>query len=166
MLKPYYLFTFLSLILFSCSNHSRKNINLPNRIEFEVKDNETVHQTLSKETTNAYFSFFNSKSRRIPLFKTIETEKHTLYLGMPYNTSLKGLFKHDLLKNTSKLILSKTDSSTYFYKKYHLGDTTIINYVNQTNQNLISVLLVSTNLSNTDSISSLENLSKRIIKKN
>jgi hypothetical protein len=113
---------YLSIVLFfaSCSTKNQSNVVLFNNINFKLHDSEKklLIDSLSQQI---FQSNFNNSNIQIPLFKVIKGNDYFIFLGVPINTSLKKLiqFKSTITPPNTAII---TDSNSYFFTKYKIGE--------------------------------------------
>lgn len=70
--------------------------------------------TKKKEIFNSYF---DKNYVQIPLFRCIKSDRYLIYIGIPFNTSVKELTDDSLTQALNQTFF-EGDSSRYFYKSY------------------------------------------------
>jgi hypothetical protein len=151
------------LIIVSCKSQQPKSLSIFNDISFKLLDGDEVVDIDSskKETFKSYVTY---KYIQVPLFRCIESDFYSIYIGIPLNSSIKKLYK-DTMPNTIdlKLIVSETDSSSYFYKSYNHSSAKIYLYSENFENNIVYVL-VRTNGDMDDSTFTMQSLASRFKK--
>jgi len=110
-----YLIILLALTLFGCSVEEKRTIQFFNGISFEIRNSESLGE-VNEHSNLSYASCIDSLGVQIPLFKVVNGNQYTIYLGIPVDTSLEDIIK----KSQSRFEISKTietDSLTYCYFK-------------------------------------------------
>lgn len=63
-----------------------------------------------------YTEYFNNQHIQIPLFRYIKHRQYKLFIGLPYNTSMKQLILNQTAKRDSMQIDVPKDSLSFFLK--------------------------------------------------
>lgn len=152
----------LGFTLLQCSNQRENEISVFNNINFHFKHNESV-ENITQSTITLYDSLFNGQYSEIPLYKKIRHQQYSLFLGLPFNTSLKKL-KTQKYAIPDSLIISKESNDSCFIINYKIDKTFATEYAIQINKkSLIFLSGLTTKQAIADSLFTLENLSKRFI---
>jgi hypothetical protein len=151
---------FCFFLILACSSANKdSSVFLFNDKAFRLLDGEKV-VTIDSKNEEIYNSYFDKKVVQIPLFKCVKTESYTVFIGIPFNTSVKELA--DLsLKKTLNQTFFKGDSTNYFYKTYSDKDEYITVYTKSFDNNLVYVLTVSNSAKISDSLFNQKTLSNR-----
>jgi len=113
---------YLTIVVFiaSCSTKNQNNVILFNNINFKLHASEKklLFDSLSQQNFQLNF---NNSNIQIPIFKVIQGNDYSIYLGIPINTSLKKLiqFKSTIIPPNTTI---ETDSISYFFTKYKTGE--------------------------------------------
>ena len=124
------------IVLISCSLNSRNEISLFNNISFKIYDNEYV-TTITDSIKDNYLKKIEPKKKQIPLFRYIEGDDYTMYIGIPFNASLSHLIGSKLNGST---ITALTDSSTYKYEEYGIDSLHTTELVVQIDKSILYIL--------------------------
>ena len=125
----------------SCTSKQDSSVHLFNNISFKLNDNEEVVKIDSKKK-EIFNSYFDKKAVQIPLFRCIKSDSYLIFVGIPYNTSIKELSDYNLI-HTLKQTYFESDSANYFYKTYCDKKDQITIYTRNFSNNLVYVLTVS-----------------------
>lgn len=148
-----------SFILFCCNTQQEENsITIFNNISFLVLKNEKILGT-DHLLASEYFNLIENQDIQIPLYKSLNTDKYTIHIGIPYQAKLSNLNKIRLDNNLTEII---SDSSTFTYKKYTIKQKNIIEYAYKKNTNLLYLLAITHSDSIANSVLLPESLSHRI----
>ena len=150
------------LVLFACksANKNKEGVPLFDEIYLKLLPNEEVIN-VNTEIKNQYLTFFKYTNFQIPLFKYIKAKDYNIYIGIPYNTSLKRLSNIEMSEKPLKNIEFKTDNRTYFFKKQNKEGLFITQYSKLLNKNLVYILITSQSKEISDNVFNQINLSKR-----
>ncbi len=161
MKKKSLLFLFFLLIV-SCNSVNDNRILLFNDVYFElfVGDKQRV---LEERVKNNYLDLISNKEVQIPLFKHIKNKNYSLFIGLPYNTTLSKINQQNLFEE-SIILFSKKDERFFSFKSYKNKSDYVVEYVQKVDENLLYILLVSDYSESINHLSYFEELSKRIIK--
>ena len=129
------------MTLMCCTSKQDTNVLLFNKISFKLNDGEEVVK-IDSEKKDIFNSSFDKNSIQIPLFRCIESERYLIFLGIPFNTSIKALTDYSLNKTFSQTFF-EGDSTNYCYKKYSNEKEKITIYTKNFSDNLVYVLTVS-----------------------
>jgi hypothetical protein len=83
-----------------------------------------------------------------------------IFVGIPYNTSIKELSDYNLIHTLNQTYF-ESDSANYFYKTYCDKKDQITIYIRNFSNNLVYVLTVSNSGKLSDSLFNLKELSNR-----
>lgn len=145
-----------------CKSQQDHKISLFNEIFFNLKDGEEL-ATIDINKKDIFNSYFEDKSIQIPLFKCISSNNYLIFIGIPYNTSIKELYS-DNLTHSLNMTYSESDSINYFYKAYNNDNEQITIYTQNFSNNLVYVLTVSNSAELSDSLFNIDKLSNRFLK--
>lgn len=156
----YYIFVLLVILLSACSTNPKNNIDLFNGNSFKLNSNEKESQ-ITTGLKNSYLDFIKEKEIQIPLFKSIKNSNYVIFIGLPVNTSASKLFETSIF-NDSLLLTSKTDNSSYDFKKYKNGNQFISEYSANIQDNLVYILTITDSENVSDSLFNFGELSSRL----
>lgn len=162
---------FFLFILFSalaCSTDAEektgKEVFIFNNISFKLLDGEYL-TPLNPGVKEAYLSNFQPSHLQVPLFKSIENTTYSIYLGLPFNTTIEKLVHYELVADSVAPLLTKSDTLTYFFKQ-HFNDTLYISeYAQVFDGNLIYLLATTKSEAISDSLFNQTALSDRFNEK-
>lgn len=157
-MKKILLIIFVFSFMACTSNKEKKEVFIFNKISFKLIENEKVVNTKHKIIED-YKSYFVDNSIQIPLLKCIKSEGYTIYIGIPYNTSIDKLTQMQILG--VKPIKSETDTLTYLFNEKKKGSSYITELSKDFDNNLIYVLAVTNSKTISDSIFNKTNLLDR-----
>lgn len=143
-----------------CTSHQDRSVFLFNNIAFKLNDGEELVKIDFKKK-EIFNSHYDKKSNQIPLFKCIKADNYLIFIGIPFNTSLKELSIGSL---SQTLNLLEGDSVNYVYKKYISKKESITVYTQDFSDNIVYVLTVSNSVELSDSLFNMETLSNRFKK--
>jgi hypothetical protein len=126
---------------------------------FKLNDGEEVVEIDSKKK-EIFNSYFDKKPAQIPLFRCIKSESYLIFVGIPFNTSIKELTDYSLTHTLNQTFI-EGDSTNYVYKKYSNEKENITTYTRDFSNNLVYVLTVSNSDELSDSLFNIEKLSNR-----
>ncbi|MGM0565529.1 MAG: hypothetical protein ACQESX_02115 [Bacteroidota bacterium] len=150
--------------LISCNqkDHSDEAIEIFNKYTFKLENAESSIP-LTDEIHQRYDSLIAGKELQIPLFKYVESSDYKLYIGVPYNTSLKNIKDQEIFPGT--LRTSQRDKPGEFtYKTYTAYGSFLAEYAENLEGNLVYLLGVSRSKPVADSVFSRKAFSNRIKK--
>jgi hypothetical protein len=162
--KKFLLILFISSFLACSTSRETKEVFIFNNISFKILKNENivdVNTLIIKE----YQSFFANKKLQIPLFKCIKNKDYTMYIGIPYNTSINELINFQIMDKPVNQTEFETDSLTYFFRKKKNEGIYITEFSKVFNKNLIYILSKSNSEIVSDTLFNKTELSKRLIQK-
>lgn len=155
----------LAISLFACtSNKEKGEVFVFNNISFKLIEGERVVNTDYLIAEN-YQSYFKSSNIQNPLFRCIKNQDYTIYLSIPYNTSIDTLMKFQILGQTAGLTELQTDTITYFFKRQNNDTTYISEYSTVIDKNIIYLLTTTNSKKVSDSLFNQTDLSNRFIQK-
>jgi hypothetical protein len=161
-MKNLILYLSLSMTLVCCTSKQASNVLLFNKISFKLNDGEEVVKIDSKKK-EIFNSYFDKKSVQIPLFKCIKSDSYLIFVGIPFNTSVKELTDYSLTHTLNQTFF-EGDSINYFYKTYSNEKEQITIYTRNFSNNLVYVLTVSNSAKLSDSLFNIKALSNRFKK--
>ena len=152
----------ISVTLVCCTSKQDSSFLLFNNISFKLYEGEEVVKIDSKKK-EIFNSYFVKKSVQIPLFRCIKSDSYLIFVGIPFNTSVKELTDYSL-SHTLNQTFFEGDSTNYFYKTYSNEKEQITIYTRNFSDNLVYVLTVSNSAKLSASIFNIKALSNRFIK--
>lgn len=159
MKKSIYLSTLL-LFLLRCTPSDEKELNLFNGTKFKLLEGEEVMR-VNPTLEHDYRTYFDSSAIQVPLFKCIQGKDYKIYIGVPFNTSIRGL-GHERMNQTSTMSpLWDGDSTTYFFIRYPKNSLQLTEFARSMDDNILYVLVESTSSVQTDSLFTKDDLLKR-----
>jgi hypothetical protein len=159
----YSIFFTLFIFFISCRTQEGKNeIDVFNNIKFVLKNSE-IQKQVNPEVANLFQQYSSPLS--IPLFRHISSNHYDIFLGIPYNTSFKKLLSANY-KDQNRIVEARTDSATYFYKKFQTDTNFVSIYVIEEKNNLIFLLSTTHSQPLADSLFNYTELKNRIISNN
>jgi len=158
-MKNVILYFSISMTLVCCTSKQDQSVLLFNKISFKLNNAEEVVKidTKKKEIFNSYF---DKNDVQIPLFRCIKSDKYLIFIGIPFNTSLKELMDYSLTQSLNQTFF-EGDSTSYFYKTYSNEKEQITTYARNFSNNLVYVLTVTNSTELSDSLFSTKELSNR-----
>lgn len=147
------------MTLISCTSKEDTSVLLFNQIFFKLSDGEEVMKIDFKEK-ELFNSYFDKKSVQIPLFRCIKSDSYLIFIGIPFNTSVKELTDYSMIQTLNQTFF-EGDSTTYFYKTYSNEEELITTYTRNFSNNLVYVLTVTNSAVLSDSIFNIKELSNR-----
>ncbi len=150
------------MTLVCCTSKQDSSVLLFNNIAFKLNKGEEVVKIDSKKR-EIFNSYFDKKSVQIPLFRCIKSDSYLIFVGIPFNTSVKELTNCSLTHTLNQTFF-KGDSTSYFYKKYSNEKEEIAIYTRDFSNNLVYVLTVSNASKLSDSLFNIKSLSNRFKK--
>ena len=132
------LFTLFSF--FACTPTEKGNeVFLFNNLSFNLAEGEK-QADLNPTITDSYLFYFQNTDFQVPLFKSIKHEDYSIYLGTPYNTSIKRLLHLQLNGQSADLLEEQSDTLSYFYKQHRIDGAFVSEYSEEFDGNLIYFL--------------------------
>lgn len=147
------------MTLVCCTSKQDQSVLLFNNISFKLNDGEEVVKIDSKKK-EIFNSYFDKKSIQIPLFRCIKSDSYLIFVGIPFNTSVKELTNYSLTHTLNQTFF-EGDSTNYFYKTYRNEKEQITIYTRNFSNNLVYVLTVSDSVKLSDSLFNIKALSNR-----
>jgi len=95
-----------------------------------------VSMFIQSDVNALYSEYFNHKQPQIPLFKYIKNIDYDIFIGIPYDTSLKKMVKTQLVKTDSSNVFFESNSN-YFFKRYRKDGFYISEYATVFKNNTI-----------------------------
>lgn len=158
-MKYIILYLLISITLVCCTSKQDESVLLFNKISFKLKKGEEVVKidTKKKEIFN---SCFDKNDIQIPLFRCIKSDRYLIFIGIPFNTSVKELTGYRLTQALNQTFF-ECDSTSYFYKTYSNEKEQITTYARNFSNNLVYVLTVTNSKELSDSLFNTKELSNR-----
>ena len=153
------LFLLISLTLVCCTSKQDQSVLLFNRISFKLTDDEEVVKIDFKKK-EIFNSHFDKESVQIPLFRCIKSDSYLLFVGIPFNTSVKELTDYSLTQTLNQTFF-EGDSINFCYKTYSNEKEQITTYTRNFSNNLVYVLTVTNSAALSDSLFNIKELSNR-----
>lgn len=147
------------MLLICCTSKHDNNVFLFNDISFKLIDGEEV-VTIDSIMKETFISFFDDKTVQVPLFRCIKADSYLIFIGIPFNTSVKEL-AHLNLSQSLQQTFFESDSINYFYKAFHSEFEFITVYTKSFDNNLVYVLTTSNIALLSDSLFNMEAISNR-----
>ena len=147
------------MTLVCCTYKQAPSVLLFNKISFKLNDGEEVVKIDSKKK-EIFNSYFDKKSVQIPLFRCIKSDSYLIFVGIPFNTSVKEFTDYSLTHTLNQTFF-EGDSTNYFYKTYSNEKEQITIYTRNFMNNLVYVLTVSNSAKLSDSLFNIKELSNR-----
>ena len=151
----------LVISFFSCNNQSEKNLLLFNNVSFALLQNEKISNITSIEK-DKFFSHFNEQAQQIPMYKCIKGDAYTVYIALPFNTTIQELCAADFIV-CDQDVLTPIEASEYYYKKYKCVDRFVSEYAISIDNNIVYVLATTSLESVADSLFSYEAIKNRFV---
>ncbi|MBE9466764.1 MAG: hypothetical protein IMY72_00415 [Bacteroidetes bacterium] len=149
----------------ACSkSKEKKEVPIFNNISFKLFESEKIVD-IKNQITNNYQSYFTNSNIQIPLFKCVKNKDYTIYLSIPYNTSIEELTKFQIFGKTLGQKELQTDTLSYFFKKQYIDTAYISEYSKIFDENLIYILAITNSKIISDSLFNNTELSTRLIQK-
>ncbi len=161
-MKVFILYLSVFLTCLSCTPKQKGSVFLFNDVSFNLIDGEEV-ATIDSKKKEMYYSHFDESDIQIPLFKCIQSDSYMLYIGIPFNTSIRELNNHNLTQTLNQTFF-EGDSISYFYKTYFGENKNIVVYTKNFDNNLVYVLTVSNSAELSDFLFNIKALSNRFNK--
>lgn len=160
-MKNLILYLLISITLLCCTSKKDESVLLFNKISFKLNNVEEVVKidTKKKEIFNSYF---DKNDVQIPLFRCIKSDKYLIFIGIPFNTTLKELTDYSLSQSLNQTFF-EGDSTSYFYKTYSNEEEQITTYARNFSNNMVYVLTVTNSTELSDSLFSTKELSNRFM---
>jgi hypothetical protein len=158
-MKKLALYIIIGITLVSCTSKQDQSILLFNKILFKLtKGEEVVKIDLNKK--QIFNSYFDKNAIQIPLFRCVKSDNYLIFIGIPFNTSVKELTGYNL-KQTLNQTFFEGDSTSYIYKTYSNEKEHITAYTRNFSDNLVYVLTVTNSAALADSLFNIKALSNR-----
>jgi len=158
------LFSILFIIFFlACTPNKEKNeVFLFNDTSFKLTAGDSITD-LKYQITENYQSYLTKSNIQIPLYKCILNKNYRIYIGIPYNTSIKKLIKIQIIDHPAGQVELKTDTLSYFFKHQNNDTTYISEFSKVFDKNLIYILAITNSKMISDSLFKHTELSNRFI---
>lgn len=158
-MKNVILYLLISLTLVCCTSKQDESVLLFNKISFKLNNAEEVVKidTKKKEIFNSYF---DENYVQIPLFRCIKSDRYLIFIGIPFNTSVKELTDYSLTQSLNQTFF-EGESTSYFYKTYSNEKEQITTYAKNFSNNLVYVLTVTNSKELSDFLFNTKELSNR-----
>jgi hypothetical protein len=158
-MKNIILFLLISITLLCCTSKQDESILLFNKISFKINNAEEVVKIDTKKK-EIFKSYFDKNDVQIPLFRCIKSDRYLIFIGIPFNTTLKELTDFSLAQSLKQTFF-EGDSTSYFYKTYRNEKEQMTAYARNFSNNLVYVLTVTNSTELSDSLFSAKELSTR-----
>ena len=163
MKKVFLLLSVIIIGFFSCKNQGGSDLFLFNNVSFTLQQDEKV-STITNIEKDKFFSYFNEQAPQIPIYKYIKTSTYTIYIALPYNTTIQNFSNSDFLlcnRNT----LTQVEDSVSHYNQYDCMGEFVSEYVVSLGGNIIYFLASTPSEAIADSLFSLDAMKNRFILK-
>jgi hypothetical protein len=158
-MKNIILYLLISITLVCCTSKQDQSVLLFNKISFKLIDGEEVVK-IDYKKKEIFNSYFDKNSVQIPLFRCIKSDSYLIYVGIPFNTSVKELNDYSLTQTLNQTFF-EGDSTSYIYKTYSNEKEQITTYTRNFSNNLVYVLTVTNSAALSDSLFNIIELSNR-----
>lgn len=158
-MKNIILYLLFSLTIVCCTSKQDQSVLLFNKILFKLNDGEEVVK-IDYEKKEIFNSYFDTNSVQIPLFRCIKSDSYLIFVGIPFNTSVKELTDYNLTQALNPIFF-EGDSTSYIYKTYINEREQITTYTRNFSNNLVYVLTVTNSAALSDSLFNIKELSNR-----
>lgn len=158
-MKNVILYLLISLTLVCCTSKQDESVFLFNKISFKLNNAEEVVKINIKKK-GIFNSYFDKNDVQIPLFRCIKSDRYLIFIGIPFNTSVKELTDYSLTQSLNQTFF-EGDSTSYFYKTYSNEKEQITTYARNFSNNLVYVLTVTNSIELSDSLFNTKELSNR-----
>jgi len=158
-MKKVILYLLISMLLVYCAFKQDHSVLLFNKISFKLTEGEEVVK-IDYQKKEIFNSYFDKNSIQIPLFKCVKSDRYLIFIGIPFNTSVKEL-THYSLTQTLNQTFSEGDSTSYIYRTYSNEKEQITTYTRNFSNNLVYVLTVTNSAELSDSLFNRKELSNR-----
>ncbi|MBI1221099.1 MAG: hypothetical protein GC180_00720 [Bacteroidetes bacterium] len=148
------------LFISACGRNKKEGLEIFNGLKFKLYENENTGPRLSGDI-ELYESILKEDPLHIPLYKYVKSKDYILYLGIPFNASIRELIDSNEMRKPHDALTS--DSSTYFFNSYHKEKNQVVEYCRVFDKNMVYVLAVSNAEMTSDSTFTEERLSRRFI---
>jgi len=158
-MKNVLLILIMSTVLICCTSKKDESVLLFNKISFKLNNAEEVVKIDTKKI-EIFKSYFDKNDVQIPLFRCIKSDRYLIFIGIPFNTTLKELTDYSLSQALNQTFF-EGDSTSYFYKTYSNEKEQITTYARNFSNNLVYVLTVANSAELSDSLFNTKELSNR-----
>ena len=162
-MKKVFFLLFVTIGFFSCKNQDENSLFLFNNVSFTLLQSEKS-LTITKTEKDKFFSYFNEQAPQIPIYKYIKADTYTVYVALPYNTSIQNFSNSDFLL-CDRNVSTQVKDSVYHYSRYNCTDEFVSEYVTSVDGNIIYLLASTQSEAVADSLFSLETMKNRFILK-
>jgi hypothetical protein len=153
------LYLLVCLTITSCSSKQEPGIYLFNEVSFNLNQGEEI-ATIDPTKKAIFNSYFNNKAIQIPLYRCIKSDNYLIFIGIPFNTSIKKLSDYNFT-TTSKQTFFESDKTNYFFKKFAGEKEQATIYTRNFSKNLVFILTISDSSKLSDSLFNINVLSSR-----
>lgn len=160
-MKNLILYLLISITLLCCTSKKDESVLLFNKISFKLNNVEEVVKIDTKKK-EIFKSYFDKNDVQIPLFRCIKSDRYLVFIGIPFNTTLKELTDYSLSQSLNQTFF-EGDSTSYFYKTYSNEEEQITTYARNFSNNLVYVLTITNSTELSDSLFSTKELSNRFM---
>ena len=155
-----FLLAIFLLGLISCEPEVDNGVYLYNDISFKVQENESIEDS-DREIIADYEKYLFSSDFQIPLFKCIKGDQYTIFLGIPYETSVEEIAEAQ--RFIEDPLLFEVGSTSPLLIRNHPNGTYSTEFLVPLEENLFYVLATSASQPLLDSILTQEALTSRFI---
>ncbi|MEL6194315.1 MAG: hypothetical protein AAFR66_19800 [Bacteroidota bacterium] len=155
-----FLLAIFLLGLISCEPEVNNGVYLYNDISFKLQENESVEDS-GREIIAEYEKYRFPSDLQIPLFKCIKGDQYTIFLGIPYETSVEEIA--DAQRLVQDPLLFEFGSNSPLLIRNHVNGTYSTEFLVPLEENLFYVLATSTSQPLLDSILTQEILTNRFV---
>lgn len=170
--SPLFLFIYLATVSILLNSCSTSNGNIPsdsfplfNGFGFRLHRGEAI-SLLDSAVVNEYAKRWKGQPMQVPLYKHINHERYELFLGLPFNTSIRQAWLTKSVLNQTKIQVLESDSSTFVYSVQHQDSASTYELFIEKEGNLFYILALGNNKETLDSTFSYKSLSSRLEKYN
>jgi len=149
------------LIIAGCSPENTEEIAIFNEISFALHEGESIADFGDREK-DQFHSYFSNTDIQVPLFKYITADDYSVYMGLPFNTSVRDISGFRLLNTPQNQSAVRTDSASYFYINHRSETNYISEFVIDIDENMIYIIAETDSPQLSDSLFNYTALSKRL----
>ncbi len=151
---------FITIVITSCTTKNNNDINLFNKVYFKTLEKESVVPSTDSKYSDRYYLYIDNPNFQIPLYRCIKSKDYIIYIGIPYNTSIKEIISNKNIER-DHLICDK-DTTKFFYHQNKQGQEYYTEYSKQVDNNLIYILSITNAKTVADSLFEYKPISERL----
>lgn len=153
------------LFLVSCQPQNEHEIPLFNKFKFHTDSTEKI-AAIDSIAQIPYIQHFNNiDDIQIPLYRIVQGNAYTIYLGIPFHTNLKSIAAAKAAKPNADTVLGLLETPEYYYRQYKKGNLYLTEYMrNIDSASIICVFAATDKAQIASDALSAEKLSDRIRK--